>query len=107
MNQTELDFYEWLPKVSERIQLFNLHVKEKIDKISEEDWSLIECLHRMWYCGMLPPYYKTVPDMDTKTFTQVDLFTPQSTDNTSGIVSGIQIDYYAPELKKEEDEEDV
>ncbi len=81
MIQEELGFYDWMLKFSERLVVINACFKMQMDRISEDDWQLMESVYYAWTQGELPAFYKSVPPLESQTITEVDLFT-NSTNNT-------------------------
>ena len=51
----ELDMWEWLAKVNERLTLIRLSVIEHRE-IVEDDYELLRIFHKMWYNGEYPLY---------------------------------------------------
>ena len=51
----ELSILKWLGKVNEKLTFILLSIKERTD-ISEQDYSLLEVLHKVWHEGEYPIY---------------------------------------------------
>ena len=68
----ELGFLEWAKKVNERCTLIQLSLIDKKD-LTEDDYFLMEVLHRIWYKGELP-FYKATLDLQTENVKQNELF---------------------------------
>jgi hypothetical protein len=82
MSNVELEFTDWIAKISERITFLLLNVKEKHD-ISDDDYAILEFLHRDWYNGV-HPLYKTLPNTTAETSVQQGLFADENSDNGVG-----------------------
>jgi hypothetical protein len=71
----EMPFIRWMAKVTERLNIVQLSIKEKIE-IREEDWEIIKLLHRQHNIGALPIYENIVINKDesSQSVTQANLF---------------------------------
>lgn len=52
----ELTYPNWLRKITERVTLFFDCLDHKRDDVNEDDWEILEMLHRDWYEGSHPLY---------------------------------------------------
>jgi len=86
--ETELEFREWLPKISERLRLILYDIKGKTD-ITEEDYEVLKFFHKIYWMGEMP-FYKSKLNLPTETATEIGLFAGQI-DSTAG--KGIEVDY--------------
>jgi hypothetical protein len=66
-------FIDWLPRISEKLQFILLNIKEKRE-ISEEDYDLLEVLHKNWFFGDFPLYRQEL-NLKEQNVTQPSLFT--------------------------------
>ena len=72
MSQEELSYWEWVVKMCERLTIIQLSVKDHKD-LSEQDWGVLEYLHKLHWKGELP-FYKTVPDIKVEETFEYGLF---------------------------------
>lgn len=80
--QKELGFQSWLTKIVERGNIVLDCIKSRVDIKQEDDWAIIEMLHRDWFFGEHILYETiTVPDL-SKNMTQPSLFDSQPTQST-------------------------
>ena len=77
----ELDFLSWMKKINERCTLIQLALIDRKD-LTEEDYFLMEALHRVWHRGELP-FYKTTLDLKEETTEQTGLFMPNEKINVN------------------------
>ena len=95
----EMTSLKWLAKITERLNIIQLSIKEKIE-IREDDIDVIKELHWFYSMGHLPFYENILIDAEGKGkyVTQQDLFSTnsQSPDN------GTEIDTSNEENQKEE-----
>ena len=96
MCNDELGFLDWSKKVTERLTFLHDNINNLHD-ISEDDYFLLEVLHRVWYRGELP-YYASKLDLVDETAVQTGLFN----DNVTVSVNGTVVDYSLTEPKTEE-----
>jgi hypothetical protein len=89
MFEEELGFIDWLTRVKERISFLQLNIEIHKD-ISEEDYFLLEVLHKVWYNGELPFYQKRVEITDEKA--EQPIFGDTSMTEIPKFVGGIVID---------------
>jgi hypothetical protein len=94
MSTEELQFREWLPKISERLFFILLSVKEKRD-ITESDWDMLKYFHRIYWLGELP-FFKQKLSLKEEVSVQQALFNDKTTDNTAGT----KVDYSLSNLNK-------
>ena len=92
----ELPFFEWSKKITERLTFLHLNIQNFRD-INDDDYFLLEVLHRIWYKGELP-FYQTKLDLYDEKAEQVGLFT----DKQFVKAKGTGIVYVIPESKTEE-----
>lgn len=52
---TELTFLKWVSRINEKLTFLLLSVREHKD-ITEQDYALLETLHRDWFLGEFPIY---------------------------------------------------
>lgn len=74
--QVELDFWDWVAKVAERLIFMRLNVADHRD-ISEEDYCLLKILYKPWYCGELP-IYQTKMESVSEIVSQANLFSEET-----------------------------
>ena len=103
----ELSFPNWFTKIIERGNIVLDCMKSRVDIKQEDDWAIIEMLHKAWFFGEHILYETiTVPDL-TKSATQPSLFDDKTTD-TSGnfddqrdkILDGTKIESIPPKPTK-------
>jgi hypothetical protein len=93
MNELEeLQAWEWVGKVAEKVTFIRLNAIEHRD-ISEEDYELLKILYKLWWNGE-HPYYKACMSTIDETATQGGLFAKLS-DTTEGTKV---VDYEAKNL---------
>lgn len=80
VDNIELEFMEWLPKVSERLTFILLNIKEKRD-LSDVDYDVLNVFHRLYYNGELP-LYQSKQKLPDETAVRQGLF--GQIDSTSG-----------------------
>jgi len=51
----ELSILKWLGRINQKLTFLLLSIKERTD-ITEEDYALLEVLHRVWHEGQYPIY---------------------------------------------------
>ena len=83
----ELQFTDWLPKLSERLFFILRNIKEKHD-LNEEDWDLLEYFHGVYWRGELP-FFRHRLNLSDETALEQELF--GQIDSTAG--RGTEIDY--------------
>lgn len=49
----ELQFREWLPVLDDKLTFILLNIKEKRD-LNEDDWSVLEFFHKIYWLGEMP-----------------------------------------------------
>jgi hypothetical protein len=91
-------FIDWLPRISEKLQFILLNIKEKRD-ISEEDYFLLEVLHKIWFFGEFPLYRQEL-NLKEELSIQHGLF-DQNSDNTADNENGTEVADTGTETKKE------
>jgi len=89
MFEEELGFLDWVKKVNERCTLIQLNMIDKKD-ISEDDYFLLQVLHKVWDNGELPFYQKRVEITDEKA--EQPIFGDTSMTEIPKFVGGIVID---------------
>ena len=78
----ELGFTNWLTKIVERGNIVLDCMKSRVDIKQEDDWAIIEMLHKAWFFGEHILYETiTVPDLSKNT-TQPSLFDSQPDQGT-------------------------
>ena len=78
----ELSFTGWLTKIVERGNIVLDCMKSRVDIKQEDDWAIIEMLHKNWFFGEHILYETiTAPDL-SKNMTQPSLFDSQPTQST-------------------------
>ena len=78
----ELGFTNWLTKIIERGNIVLDCMKSRVDIKQEDDWAIIEMLHKAWFFGEHILYETiTVPDLSKNT-TQPSLFDSQPDQST-------------------------
>ena len=78
----ELGFTNWFTKIIERGNIVLDCMKSRVDIKQEDDWAIIEMLHKNWFFGEHILYETiTVPDL-SKNMTQPSLFDSQSPTTT-------------------------
>ena len=78
----ELGFTNWFTKIIERGNIVLDCMKSRVDIKQEDDWAIIEMLHKNWFFGEHILYETiTVPDL-TKSVTEPSLF-DKSSDSTT------------------------
>jgi hypothetical protein len=96
----ELSFTNWLVKIVERGNIVLDCIKSRVDIKQEDDWAIIEMLHKNWFFGEHILYETiSVPDL-SKSVTQASLFDDKTTDTTIQPTDGIVIDTPKVETKK-------
>lgn len=83
MCEVELDFWSWVGKVNEKLTFIRLKVSNHEDRISEEDWALLEMLHRPYFNGEMPIYQSKLDLLPEKSV-QVGLFDSNTGKDSSG-----------------------
>ena len=105
ITRVELEFDEWLWKVSEKLTLARLSVQEH-KEVGEEFYDIAKKLHPLWYRGELV-FYKNVLDLPEQNVTEQGLFSGNSVSETAESVAekvdGTEIDIPDAETKTEEE----
>jgi hypothetical protein len=91
--EKELDAWEWVGKVAEKVTFIRLNAIEHRD-ISEEDYDLLKVLYKIWWNGE-HPYYKACMSTTVENVIQGGLFTDRVADTTQGTKV---VDYEAKNL---------
>jgi hypothetical protein len=79
----ELGFTNWLTKIIERGNIVLDCMKSRCDIKQEDDWAIIEMLHKNWFFGEHILYETiTVPDL-SKSSTQASLFDDKNTNTVT------------------------
>jgi hypothetical protein len=91
--EKELDAWEWVGKVAEKVTLIRLNAIEHRD-ISEEDYELLKILYKLWWNGE-HPYYKACMSTTDETAIQGGLFSDKMASTTQGTKV---VDYEAEKL---------
>jgi hypothetical protein len=73
----ELAYWEWVGKLTEKLTFIRLKVGDR-KEISEEDYGLLECLHKLYFNGEYP-LYQTKLDLVAEKACQNGLFDAIST----------------------------
>jgi hypothetical protein len=90
MNSVELDFREWLSKVSERVTFALLNIKDHRD-ISDDDYDLLRVLYKAWWNGE-HPLYATKMSGTAELSVQNTLFSQDVSCTEPPIFDGTEID---------------
>lgn len=85
--EVELGFRDWLLKISERLQLILLNIKEKRN-LTDSDWDVLESFLGIYREGIMP-FYQNKLKLDVQNITETGLFDT----STSDTGNGIQFDY--------------
>jgi len=83
MCQEELGYWDWIGKVNEKLTFLRLKVSNHEDKIGEDDWQLLECLHKVYFNGEMPIYQSKLELVPEKSV-QVGLFDSIPPKDSSG-----------------------
>lgn len=100
MCEQELQYWDWLAKVTERLTFARLKVNDRKD-ISEEDYALLKVLFPIWYRGEYP-LYKTIMEGTSQTVTQSSLFDAITTDTVQLDPNGTDVEISFTETNNEE-----
>lgn len=98
----EMPFLKWLTKFTERCDVIQLSIKQKLE-IREEDWEIVRLLHRNHFLGNLP-IYETIlinRDEDSQSVTQTDLFSADQSVTATVETIGTEIENILSETIKE------
>lgn len=95
----ELGFTNWFTKIIERGNIVLDCMKSRVDIKQEDDWAIIEMLHKNWFFGEHILYETiTVPDL-SKSVSQPSLFDDKTSDTSENfddqrdkILDGTKID---------------
>lgn len=98
MIEAELDFWEWLAKVNERITFLKIRVLDHRD-ITDDDFCLLKVLYKPYYCGEYP-LYQTKMDAVAENVIQNSLFTDTTADNTTTKCDGTIVEQGVSEPKE-------
>ena len=116
--QKEVTFREWFSKITERMTIISLSIKEKIN-IRDEDWEVLEALHGFYFMGHLPisrgilinveddseAAQQTNDDTAEKTNDITAEQTTLFTSNNPQLFSGTKVETTAPITKKKKKNE--
>lgn len=83
MCEQELQYWDWLAKVTEKLTFIRLKVGDRKD-IGEEDYNLLRELFPVWYNGNFLIYQTKMEGLPI-TATQSTIFDAVLSDNTGGI----------------------
>ena len=72
MCEEELQAWEWLKKVNERLTFIILKVQDR-KEISEQDWDLLRVFYPLWY-NQEYPFYATKMEGVSQSVTQASIF---------------------------------
>jgi hypothetical protein len=78
----ELGFLDWARKVNERCTLIQMNLIDKKD-LTEDDYFLLEVIHRIWWMGELP-FYQDKLDLKEEKAGQTGLFATESSISAHG-----------------------
>jgi hypothetical protein len=78
----ELGFTRWVTKVTERLNIVLLCIKERQDKIQESDYDILKAMHGVWFFGEVP-IYETITIPDIKKMKQASLFDSITEENVN------------------------
>ena len=73
IEEVELEGLEYFAKFKERLEIVMAYISDRRD-ITDEDYSVLQELHRIQREGRLP-FYKVIYTDTVGTTTQIDLFT--------------------------------
>lgn len=85
--EVELEFRDWVSKISERLTLILLNIKEGRD-LTDNDWEVLEKFFWIYNEGILPFYASKLRLIDENAVSQ-ELFGQ----NVTSTGNGIQFDY--------------
>ena len=91
MNKIDLEFEEWLFRVSDRLRLIIYDIKSKSD-IEDEDYEILQLFHRVYYLNGLS-FLKLKSDSSDEMALQQGLF--GQVDSTAD--KGIKFEYELPD----------
>ena len=100
--EIELEGIDYLRKFTERLYITVACINDGRD-ITEEDYSVLQEVHRIEKEGRLP-FYKTICTESVTTTTQIDLFTDNTTDSATCYSYGTQFDVTPVNNKTEKNE---
>jgi hypothetical protein len=83
MCETELDYFQWIEKISEKLTFILLNIKDHRD-IKETDYDLLKILFKPYYNGEYPLFITKMEGEACQSVTQTNLFTQESKSNTIG-----------------------
>jgi len=94
----EMPFIRWLAKITERLNIIQLSMKEKIE-IREEDREIISLLHRAHNMGNIPIYESILIDKEEndQSVTQANLFSADL--SSTGVVATNGTDIESPKAE--------
>lgn len=69
MDRTELQAWDWVTKITEKLTFIRLNALDHRD-ITEEDYEILKVLYRQWWEGVHPLYQTEISDNDEKTVQQ-------------------------------------
>jgi len=91
MCETELDYWSWCAKITEKLTFMRLKVGDRKD-IAEDDYELLRVLFPIWYKGEFP-LYQTKMEGVPPPVTQSTIFDAISSENSSTTWGGTLLDY--------------
>lgn len=98
----EMNIWESLVKLNERLTFFILNVKNKSDKgVTDEDYAMVKPIVRDIWNGELV-FYKTVLDVSSESVTEQGLFADKTSDSEPENCVGTELDNTEEETNKNE-----
>ena len=82
MSNEELNFLDWVAKVTERGTFILIKIKNRVD-LSEDEWDYLKYEYAKWYNGEYP-LYQSKADVTDEKAVQGGLFDDRTTDSTNG-----------------------
>jgi hypothetical protein len=104
--QIELEAWDWMAKVTERLTFLRLRVLDHRD-ITDEDYCLLKILYRTWWNGEYPI---TAVKMEgiTESVIQNSLFSDGMSEESSVVANGTEFDNMVTEtINETEDEKEI
>jgi hypothetical protein len=83
--QVELNYWDWVARLTEKMTFVRLKVADH-KEISDDDYYLLECLHKLYFNGDYP-LYQTKLDLTEEKAVSQGLF-DNLADNTSDVSLG-------------------
>lgn len=102
MCKHELQYWDWLAKVTERLTFARLKINDRKD-ISDEDYQLLKILLPIWYHGEYP-IFQTKMEGTAISVTQMDIFSAIPSEEELKECDGTLLDKIKEETNQEENE---